>query len=67
MTELPCACPRTNVQAMGAVRATGLIWVAVLKRDPLPPVCPEQRTHEMPPSFGRGSFTQLYVKEVMKC
>jgi hypothetical protein len=42
MTALPCACPATNVQAMGAVRATGLIWVAVLKRDPHAPGLPEQ-------------------------
>jgi hypothetical protein len=34
MTGLLCACPVTIVQAMGAVRATGLFWVAVLKRDP---------------------------------
>jgi hypothetical protein len=54
MTGLPCArpprlsesdggqaCPVTNVQAMGgAVRATGLIWVAVLKRDPHAPGLP---------------------------
>jgi len=32
--ELPCACPATNVQAMGAVRTTGPFWVAVLKKDP---------------------------------
>jgi hypothetical protein len=34
MTGLLCACPVTDVQAMGAVRVTGLYWVAVLKRDP---------------------------------
>jgi hypothetical protein len=33
MTGLLCACPVTIVQAVGAVRATGLFWVAVLKRD----------------------------------
>jgi len=52
MTDLPCACPVTNVQAMGAVRPAGLIWVADLKRDPHAPGLPEQNELSRPSGLG---------------
>jgi hypothetical protein len=55
MTGLLCAYPVTYVEAMGAVRATGLFWVAVLKRDPMPPV----GTEHYASLRARGLFPEL--------